>query len=1244
MNALRKALFVAVALVLGGFWGLAASALAAPGDLDLTFGTAGRVGTNFSTDLQDVCRSLAVQGDGKILMAGFSDSNSTDPIDFELARYTSTGALDVTFGSGGKVTTDLSNRSNDYAQCMAVQSDGKILVAGYAYSGDFSSYYYTSVLARYTETGALDTAFGTQGKVFGLISLPSQARGLAIQADGKILMAGVKAASLDGPGNLALARCTAEGARDTGFGVNGTVITDFGSDDVGFRVKVLDGGKILVGGYSGAGLPGDRVVLARYTDAGELDLAFGTDGKVMTSMPVGQSDGFDMVVRSDGSILVAGTTNNNSYYSTGALLCYTAGGVLDSSFGTNGRVNVPIAMTTDCLGSIAVQDDGKIFVAGVENGLSLKKFALVRYTAAGVLDASFGTGGKTTAPASNNLSGCYIALQTDRKIVAAGTAGSFYHRFEMVRFEGDPDPAANANLSALVLGAGELSPDFASATTSYSASVSYQTSSLAVTPTVEAANATIEVQVNVGGFVPVASGEPSGPLTLNVGANSVEVKVTAPDGTTAKTYTATVTRAEPSANAELAGLTWSGGTLSPDFAAATTSYTASVKHEVNSITVTAAKADANATVELQVNAGGFASVLSGDPSGPLSLNVGANLVVVKVTAQDGTTTKTYQFAVHRNALPMLTLPSLPISALATELGGVLVFFNVTASDAEDGAIPPLPSVASGAIFPIGTTTVTVSVTDSLGDSASGTFEVNVHLAAPVNTVVFRPGAAAPGAGTNGLPDEATLTSFRSPAIDDAGDLAFVASWKAPDGRRGTGLFLNLTCLAVSGGDASGVTGIPGAVWKSFTDPVVDSGHAICIATLGGEAKASAVVCNLTGSALEKIALTGEAASSDGAKWAKFQTVAVAGNCVAFMGRLATGTGTPRVTAANDTGIWLKAGADPLSLVLREGKTFLFEGYYESPPIKKLVSFQGGNGSPGQGRGWLRSTPAGGEVVAQVTYPSTAREIVKVDSKGVVSAFVESFQAATAGFDQHDIYLYNMGLPAVNAAGQCALRCETLTPVPEEEFVYSVDHSLVVDRVGDGSYYALETIDLFPGFNLSPSVTSFKDPVLAEDGGLAYAGTSVGYDYSLPNDPYYHGLTSRTVWWVPPGGYLKALARGGESPPGVESERAQWQSFTSLAVASNRGPIFVATMVPGRGGVTAASARGVWACDFKGHLSLLFRTGDPSILPGKTLRSFTVLNATPGATGVTRSFNNAQKVAWLATFTDRSQAIVMTEVP
>ena len=210
-------------------------------------------------------------------------------------------------------------------------------------------------------------------------------------------------------------------------------------------------------------------------------------------------------------------------------------------------------------------------------------------------------------------------------------------------------PSSDATLSALTTTAGTLTPSFASATIGYTATVPYTTTSVTVTPTRNQANATIQARVNGGSYYSVTSGSASGPLNLNVGSNTIDVEVTAQDGTTIKTYTITVTRAAASNDATLSALTTTATGLSPVFASGTNSYTASAANATTSVTVTPTSNQANATIAVQVNGGGYSSVTSGSASGALNLNVGSNAIDIKVTAQDGTTINTYTITVTRAA-------------------------------------------------------------------------------------------------------------------------------------------------------------------------------------------------------------------------------------------------------------------------------------------------------------------------------------------------------------------------------------------------------------------------------------------------------------------------------------------------------------------------------------------------------------------------------------------------------------------
>ncbi|MBB3058875.1 cadherin-like beta sandwich domain-containing protein [Mucilaginibacter gotjawali] len=197
--------------------------------------------------------------------------------------------------------------------------------------------------------------------------------------------------------------------------------------------------------------------------------------------------------------------------------------------------------------------------------------------------------------------------------------------------------SSNADLSNLSLSSGTLTPVFASGTTSYNGSVVNSVTSVTVTPTTSDATATLTVNGTA-----VSSGTASGAIALNVGPNTITTVVTAQDGTT-KTYTVTLTRMLP-ANANLSGLAISAGALTPAFATATTSYTLSVANAVTSTTVTPKASDALATITVN-----GVAVNSGTASGAIALNVGTNVITTIVTAQNGTTTKTYTVTVTRAA-------------------------------------------------------------------------------------------------------------------------------------------------------------------------------------------------------------------------------------------------------------------------------------------------------------------------------------------------------------------------------------------------------------------------------------------------------------------------------------------------------------------------------------------------------------------------------------------------------------------
>ena len=251
------------------------------GTLDPSFGTGGKVTTDFAGS-----GAIAVQPDGKLVAAGAATIN--DQVDFALARYNSDGTLDTSFGTAGRVTTDFGGRWEG-ASSIALQGDGKIVVAGTTEVGQFAAF----AVARYNSNGTLDTNFGSGGKVItgfandtdrvALGPVSAQAYSVAVQPDGRIVATGY--ANVDGEEDFALVRYNANGTLDATFGAGGKVITEFGRLQQGFSyafgnsIAVQSGGKIVVAGeaYISSGLVLNRdFALARYNSNGTLDTSFGT--------------------------------------------------------------------------------------------------------------------------------------------------------------------------------------------------------------------------------------------------------------------------------------------------------------------------------------------------------------------------------------------------------------------------------------------------------------------------------------------------------------------------------------------------------------------------------------------------------------------------------------------------------------------------------------------------------------------------------------------------------------------------------------------------------------------------------------------------------------------------------------------------------------------------------------------------------------------------------------------------------
>ncbi|MFN2438826.1 MAG: T9SS type A sorting domain-containing protein, partial [Chitinophagaceae bacterium] len=356
----------------------------------------------------DEGRSIAVQSDGKVVVAGRSDNG----IDFGVVRYNTDGTLDNTFDGDGIVVTSISP-SNDVASGVAIQSDGKIVVAGYSLVGTTFDF----ALVRYNTDGSLDNTFDGDGIVTTPIGSGDDiGRSLVIQGDGKIVVAGY---TFNGTNNdFAAARYNTDGTLDNTFDTDGKVSDAIGAgNDEARSVIIQTDGKLVLAGRSNNGT-NDDFALIRYNINGSLDNTFDTDGKVTTAVGTGNDVINDIARQGDGKLVVAGRSLVSGIDHV-VLGRYNTNGSPDNTFDGDGFVITPIGATDDNARAVVLQNDAKIIAAGFSFNGTDNDFALARYNPNGTLDNTFDGDGKVTTDfASSDDSGFDIVLAGLRIYVA----------------------------------------------------------------------------------------------------------------------------------------------------------------------------------------------------------------------------------------------------------------------------------------------------------------------------------------------------------------------------------------------------------------------------------------------------------------------------------------------------------------------------------------------------------------------------------------------------------------------------------------------------------------------------------------------------------------------------------------------------------------------------------------------------------------------------------------------------------
>jgi uncharacterized delta-60 repeat protein len=402
--------------------------LAQPGVLDPSFGVNGKVTLDFGMGNDDA-RDVAIQSDGKILVAGSANINFVSY--FAVVRYNPNGTLDNSFGDNGKALNLINGNQINSLSCMALQPDGKIVLGGSAYVNNR----WQIALVRLNSDGSLDDSFSSDGVLTHIYGADDFCSAIALQADGKIVVGGESGDTGQGQ-HFSVFRFNSNGTIDVSFG-GGSHVAYVGIQSGAINLAIQTDGKIVLAGRTNDGVY-DDVALVRFNATGFLDTGFDGDGIRTISLEEYADYATKIVQLPSGKLLVGGISNTEF-----ALMRFNLNGTLDNTFSGDGIVKADMNDTFDELLDFELDADGRIVAVGhslynlydiavlrfnangtFDNLFSLDGKTTVDFT--GTYDYSYG-----------------VALQQDGKIVVVGstdaTAAGNQNDFAILRFKANCD-------------------------------------------------------------------------------------------------------------------------------------------------------------------------------------------------------------------------------------------------------------------------------------------------------------------------------------------------------------------------------------------------------------------------------------------------------------------------------------------------------------------------------------------------------------------------------------------------------------------------------------------------------------------------------------------------------------------------------------------------------------------------------------------------------------------------------------
>jgi uncharacterized delta-60 repeat protein len=1098
---------------------------------------------------------------------------------FTASVHAAVGELDPSFGSMGKMTVEFSGGSSE-ARDVIIQPDGKIVACGYGPLNGNPAF----AVVRLHPGGLPDESFGQMGKVVTALGQYDFANAVALQSDGEILVAG-SANNASGVAQLALARYTAQGELDLEFGTQGKVVTPAagGQSLFGSSVALQNDGSILVGG-SLRSLSGDTgMVVLRYSSSGMPDSSFGNEG--MATVQFGNIDSLGKVlIQPDGKFIVAGGSFawgiNRSRM---AIARFTAQGLPDENFGDAGKQLTEVGPGTTGASDAVLQPDGKIVLAGSTNSGTNYDFALTRYTAAGKLDDTFGDAGRViTELGSEEDQGRAVALQADGSIVVAGKIGE------------SSTGSNGAFVVARYTPGGVLDPTFNG--------TGFRKTQIALND--DALGVAIQADTKI-----VAAGGATNPPSVFALARYIADDTTLPPTLISPASDSfngeylTIKYSLPEAASE-AKLTFRVGpndqviTLAPAaLTAGVHEFTVWIYHPRQSPFVADGLAIYNAihTVILSYRD------LAGNP--PAESTPSTNVVI---DAEK----------------PTISVPGV-VEAIATDSSGVAVSFDVMIHDRLDPEPTVIFTPPNGSVFPLGPTLVTVTATDDSGNEATDSFYVAV-VRKPA--VVCMTGQAVPGAGEpDGVPAGSTWQMIGIPSLLGSGEeIGFSGRINTPSGAKQGIVALaddKAKMLLQLGDAARGPSGevLANYTFAAFREPVWGDVSSFAVAArIAGEGIRSSNDDGLwvreAGGTIREVAREGAVApDTNGAQFKAFTSIVMTSPDHVFFRASLRGNG---ITKRNGDSLWEWTATDGLKLLQQTGHAVRYTGG-PTEVVRTIDALNVVPKSPGHGR------YNEDHISVRYVFADGTSRILSLNSAGPEVELAPGVQIDPW------ITATDFGTPCIKSPSHLSVlaRVQSGGPSPSENLAI-VQKSFLIARQSTPATYLGSYV------SFSAPVTEVDDDGNQIDAFIARI-SSILKNTKDSNGIFFHRKMDSVD--LPSN---EPILQGDE-PAGVAGTK--FKSFTSFAVQKHGGVVFTAKLQSGSERVTSRNDTGLWANDSLGFNRLLLREGD--VIDGKTVRSFTTLGTITGSPAQRRSIRPGnQFIVSRAVFADGSTGIITSNVP